>query len=619
MQSTKITLVCDTECYVDYFLAMFRDINTGKTMAFEQYAGRTLDRKTVASILKRYRLVTFNGRTYDMPMLALALTGADCAMLKKASDWIILGNNKPWDFERKYQLTVPRWDHIDIIEVAPGQASLKLYGGRMHAQRMQDLPIEPDHCIDGGEPVTVAGEVITTPEQKRAALRLYCGNDLGNTQGLYVRLLPQIELRERLSKEYGQDLRSKSDAQIAEAVIRAKVSEIVGHRIERPTIEPGTSFHYQPPAFLTYTSDVMRDALSMVRKAKFVIADTGGVEMPEELAKARIKIGTGVYRMGIGGLHSSEQSTVHVADEHHMLLDRDVASYYPAIILNCGLAPKHMGEPFLMVYRDIVNRRLEAKRAGNKVDADSLKITINGSFGKLGSMWSALYSPDLLIQVTVTGQLSLLMLIERLEDAGLPVVSANTDGIVIKAPRKAQAGLASIIAEWERVTGFETEETRYRALFSRDVNNYVAIKEKGGVKTKGAYASPGLQKNPTSTVCVSAVTSFVEHGTPIEQTILRCRDIREFVNVRTVKGGALHGELGPDGDLYGAAYLGKVVRWYYGQNPRHQIVYRSNGNRVPKSEGSVPLMDLPFDFPTDVNHWRYVEEAYSMLSDLGVK
>jgi hypothetical protein len=371
---SKITLVCDTECYTDYFLAMFRDIATGKSMEFEQFAGHPLDRRKIAAILKRYRIVTFNGRNYDMPMLTLALSGADCAMLKAASDWIIVGNNRPWDFERRYEVTIPQWDHIDIIEVAPGIASLKLYGGRMHAQRMQDLPITPDHLIDGGEPVTVAGEVISTPAEKRAALRLYCGNDLETTKGLFLKLGPQIELRERLTAEYGQDLRSKSDAQIAEAVIRSKVTEIVGHRIERPTIDPGTSFHYQPPAFLTYTSDIMRQTLAMVCGAKFVIAETGGVEMPEVLEKARIKIGGGVYRMGIGGLHSSEQSTAHFADEHTVLVDRDVVSYYPAIILNCELSPKHMGDSFLMVYRNIVNARVGAKHRATVIKAEIASI-----------------------------------------------------------------------------------------------------------------------------------------------------------------------------------------------------------------------------------------------------
>src|ERR1017187_7366641 len=136
--------------------------------------------------------------------------------------------------------------------------------------------------------------------------------------------------------------------------------------------------------------------------------------------------------MGIGGLHSAESGVAHVAGSNYMLIDRDVTSYYPSIILNLGLYPQHMGEAFLTVYRSLVERRVAAKKAGDKVTAESLKIAVNGSFGKLGSKWSALYAPDLLIRVTITGQLSLLMLIEMIELAGLPVLSGNTDGILVK-------------------------------------------------------------------------------------------------------------------------------------------------------------------------------------------
>lgn len=64
----------------------------------------------------------------------------------------------------------------------------------------------------------------------------------------------------------------------------------------------------------------------------------------------------------------------------------------------------------------------------------TFKIVLNGTFGKLGSKYSFLYSPNLMIQVTITGQLALLMLIEALEAAGISVVSANTDGIVSRCP-----------------------------------------------------------------------------------------------------------------------------------------------------------------------------------------
>ena len=116
--------------------------------------------------------------------------------------------------------------------------------------------------------------------------------------------------------------------------------------------------------------------------------------------------------MGIGGLHSCEKSQYVVADENTVLRDADVSSYYPSIILQQKLSPKAMGKDFITIYQSIVSRRIEAKHRGDKVTADTLKICVNGSFGKLGSKYSALYAPELLIQTTLTGQLALLMLIE---------------------------------------------------------------------------------------------------------------------------------------------------------------------------------------------------------------
>src|SRR3546814_476101 len=164
--------------------------------------------------------------------------------------------------------------------------------------------------------------------------------------------------------------------------------------------------------------------------------------------------------MGIGGLHSNESTVAHHTDDNYIMIDKDVESFYPRIILNQGMYPEHLGPVFLQVYRTIVDRRLEAKANGNKPVADSLKIVINGSFGKFGSKYSILYAPNFLTQTTLTGQLSILLLIEMLEMNGIHVVSANTDGIVIKCPRNGVDLLNRIVAEWERITQYKTEETR---------------------------------------------------------------------------------------------------------------------------------------------------------------
>lgn len=657
--SKKHTLVMDIECYVDYFLVMFRSVENGKVRSYEQFDGQVLDHDEVRQIMNRYCVVTFNGNNYDIPLLLYALDKrATCEQLKRASDSIIVGNLRGWQFEQQHSLNRPRvWDHVDLIEVAFGQGSLKLYGGRLHCRKLQDLPIEPSARISPTD---------------RVALSTYCENDLQTTVDLWNHLQPQMSLRETLSAEYGEDLRSKSDAQIAEAVIRKQVSNLIGF-VSRPSIPPGTAFQYKAPEWLTYKTETLQEVLRDVIASTFYVSETGGVEMPASLKDRAVAIGRGVYRMGIGGLHSSEQSQAIVSDETHVLIDRDVASYYPAIILGGNLSPLHMqeGHAFIRVYRSIVERRLAAKKAGNKVVADSLKITINGSFGKLGSKYSMLYSPHLMIQVTVTGQLALLMLIEQLELHGIRVVSGNTDGIVIHCERSREGELLNIVQWWEKTTGFETEETRYAAVFSRDVNNYVALKEFGGAKGKGVFAPVSIAKNPQNTICTEAVIALLTDRIPIEQTIRQCRDIRKFVTVRTVRGGGVQitnsryddtltpggkrdvllangamqvvpGALSvarfdwiPDGSGYdvetayrihcgedGTRYLGKVVRFYIGHSSTGAIYYKTKNksggrSKVPASDGAVPLMELPDEFPSDVDYEFYIREARGILNDIG--
>ena len=595
--STKPIVVYDIELYVDYFLCMFKDINTGVIQAFEAFDGQVFDGESVREILKASTVIGFNSINFDLPLLSMAMSGADCAKLKAACDSVILNNMRAWSLERKYRFTTINIDdHIDLIDVAPGMASLKIYGGRMHCERMQDLPIEPSASI--------------TPEQ-RVQLRQYCGNDLAVTEMLYRKLLPQIQLREQMGEQYGLELRSKSDAQIAELVIKTQVAAMSSDEdveIKRPEIPTGTKYRYTAPGYISFTSPLLKEVLEKILSSQFVVSDTGKVNEPEWMKSLSVVIGAGAYTMGIGGLHSTESTIAHHADADTLLIDRDVASYYPNIILSQGLRPAHMGAPFTKVYRSIVERRLAAKKSGDKVTNEALKITINGSFGKFGSKWSVLYSPDLLIATTVTGQLALLMLIERVEALGIPVVSANTDGIVIKCPKSKLDALDQVVFEWETVTQFETEETRYTALYSKDVNNFVAIKPDGSHKAKGVYAPGGLAKTPSNAICIEAVIANLKHGTPVEDTVHGCWDVRKFVTVRAVKGGALD---------QGGNYLGKAVRFYNASGTVGALTYKTNGYMVPRTEGARPLMDLPADFPADVDLDWYVNEAKSILNDIG--
>lgn len=588
-------LVFDIECYPNFFHISFVSLASGKVIYFERTSSHDFNASKLMWMVRTFCLVSFNGLNYDEPMLALALAGCSPAQLHEATELIILQNQRPSDVLRKYKVKPLKLNHIDLIEVAPLRASLKIYGGRMHTPKMQDLPFPPG--------------TILTPDQM-SIVRWYCVNDLTNTAFLHENLKEQLQLREVLGQEYELDLRSKSDAQIAEAVIVKELEKLTRSRVQRPVVAPGTVYRYRVPSFIRYETPLMNWVLGVIANSPFVVSEEGNVELPPSmgiLSDPGVTIAGNTYTIRIGGLHSTEKRSAHVEDDEYEIADRDVTSYYPYIILNLGLFPHHLGTNFLKVYKELVDRRIRAKRAGRKAEADSLKITVNGSFGKLASKYSALYSPDLLIQVTVTGQLALLMLIERLELRGFTVVSANTDGIVIKYRKDRRAEFEAIVAQWEAETRFETEETRYRAIYSRDVNNYIAVKHDGKVKLKGAYADAGLSKNPVNQICVDAVIKLLTDGVPIVTTVSECRDIRRFVNVRTVDGGAVK-----DGE-----YLGKSIRWYYAQGEKGEIIAAKTGNRVPKSIGARPMLEMPKEFPSDVDFEWYVREAERILKDIG--
>lgn len=628
----KPLMPTDTECYQNYWLCAFED---GEY--FEMYDGHPLDIVRLAAKLRSIVAVTFNGNIYDMPIICLALQGATTQDLKRASDQIIVHGAKPWDVCRVFD-----WiDTIDLIEVKPGQGSLKAYAGKMHSKRLQDLPITPDAWID---------------EAQRAQLRDYCMNgDIPATRDLLNAMKAQLALRADMSAEYGIDLRSKSDAQIAEAAMRA----VLGYKPQAPYIAPGTQFYYRPPEWLRFQNLKL---LEMLEQNPFTVTASGGVQMTEVLENTVIRIGTSAYKMGIGGLHSMESTVAYRTDDQFEITDHDVASYYPSLILRTGIFPQQIGPRFAEIYEGWYKARLAAKRAGQKKKANSLKTLLNGTFGKLGNIWSIFYAPSEMIQVTVTGQLALLMLIEVLELNGVSVISANTDGIILRTPSALATRRAEVIKWWESVTGFETERTDYRLLAQADVNTYCAIQPDGTVKLKGRLAppepGPSGWPNPTGQVCIDAVVAYLKSGVPIEYTIMGCGDVRQFLHVRAVKGGGSwcpNGKLDPGTkvtqkfmraameaatgdekwrtadkgvlveayDVLAAAnalesqYLGKVVRWYYARATKGCIVTPAGG-QVAKAEGCKPLMTLPDALPADIDYAKYIADARAILAEIGV-
>lgn len=678
------TLLFDIEVMPNYVQFGFMDDDNGKVYVEESNPDgddpfcQNINWDRLEWVLRNRLTVGFNSNGFDLPVALVGLRHRTIDAMRTATRMLIEDDMRVHEVLAHFEIdpkSLDMFDHIDLIEVAPLDGSLKIYAGRIMIENMMDLPFSPHRWLSS--------------DHKKIIRYYNIARDLPSTRALFEVLKPQMELRVKMSAEYGIDLRSKSDAQIAEHVIKHELRKILGKVPKRAEIPAGTRYAYEAPDYLQFTYGPFINAFNTIKQAVFTITESGGFEMPPEIADLQLELNGLGFTMGLGGLHSTESCAAHWDDGEYQLWDFDVTSYYPSIILLLKLFPPKLGEAFLAVYQKLVNDRVYAKKSKMTIIADSLKIVINGSFGKLGSKWSALYAPLLMIIVTITGQLSLLMLVDMLHQVGIRTVSANTDGVVMKPHKSQIADMHATIKEWERRTKYEMEGTRYMGLYSRDVNNYFAVKAKfcnetkdfipviDGAKTKGAYynamgsknASDQLKKNPTNIIVSEAVEAFLTTGKWVRDTIEECQDIRKFITVRSVKGGAVyltnydppkhsskmeliraagftvdpvhgmisHPDFYQDGfptkfftlnEAYDHAhkalsshdtqYLGKSIRWYQAKSALGSLVNASSGHAVPDSEGAKPMMSLPKQLPSDLDKEWYVRRAERVLKEIGI-
>lgn len=615
----------DIETYPNYFLIQFLFKNK-YVVAFEKRNNQPFNQlNELVFICQNFTLVGFNSNNYDIPMLRHFLSAnATNDSLYKLSKDLIENEIRWWELKDRYSHNDKVYiNTYDLIEIAPdpNKISLKMYTARRLGSKLQDLPYEPQQILTDDEINIVYN---------------YCIKDITNTNGLKSDLHTEIDMRKFMTNQFKIDLRSLSDAQIGERVTIQLVEKRLGRRLPPPINYRGKILRYFSPAYIKFSTELLTNVLNIVNYAEYLVDKSGSPTIPQSVAELKIRIGTTDYKLGIGGLHSQEKAQTIICDEHHILRDVDVDSFYPRIIINNRYAPKSIGDVFLEVYElELVNPRLEHKKRSDdpnlseserkeqKQLSNSKKIVINGLYGKFGSPYSKVYAPELMISVCLTGQLSLLMLIERLELAGIKVVSANTDGIVMYY-NKTQIDLVNnIIRQWEKDCNFTTEDTFYHAIYSANVNNYIAVKSDEncqiikGTKRKGLFADHwftdksnfSLKTTPEFLICRNAVVDYLTKGIPLETTIKQCTDIRQFLSVRAVRGGG----------VFRGVKFGRIARFYISTHSQDCLQYAKNGNKVAKSDNAELLLDLPNELPLDINYQYYIDYADKLLYDVGYK
>lgn len=447
---------------------------------------------------------------------------------QKAQDVIHDANYDVFPEYSEYQLKLKQLDlfRIHHYDNKNRRVGLKTLEFEMDLENIEEMPVKHNQ-----ENLTKGDIKIITD---------YCYNDVYATYQFYLVTIGQtdhplykgdnkIELRQNIQEEFGINCLNYSDSKIGDEMIKKfyckekflQYKDLPKKGYFRKKVEVKNCI----AEYVQFTTQQMQDFLKRIKKKTLRMGDS----FIEE-----IEFFGNTYTFAKGGLHSVNGPKIFEADEDHLIIDWDVSSYYPAIIINNGRYPQHLGPEFLSGYRQMFDKRLELKPLAKKDKrikgiVGALKLAVNSVYGKSSDMDSWIYDRQLTMFTTITGELSLMMLIEQYELSDIRVISANTDGVTIKIHKDKLDRMAEINTWWCALTGYELERADYQKIVFSTVNDYIAIKTDGEVKKKGDFVTDfELHKNKSARIVPLALEQYFVHDIPIDDTISNHRNIFDF-------------------------------------------------------------------------------------------
>jgi hypothetical protein len=274
------------------------------------------------------------------------------------------------------------------------------------------------------------------------------------------------------------------------------------------------------------------------------------------------------------------------------------------------------------------NKRLELKPQAKKDKkiagiVGALKLAVNSVYGKSSDMQSWIYDRQLTMFTTITGELSLMMLIEAYELAGIHAISANTDGVTIRIKKTDLDKMHEINAWWSQLTKYELERTDYTKIIFSTVNDYIAIKPNGEVKKKGDYLTDfELHKNKSGRIIPIALEEYFINGKPVADTIRNHGNIFDFA-MRQKANKDFHFEGRSE---TGTTIYNKLIRFYV-SNTGEKLLKVKNADStsaappISQVEAGDWVMTvcnkLSKDHPMDnINREYYIERAQKMVDKI---
>ena len=343
------------------------------------------------------------------------------------------------------------------------------------------------------------------------------------------------------------------------------------------------------------------------------------------------------YTLACGGIHTKDIPVILKSDDKYIYKHFDYNSYYPSIIVSYNIAPKHLNNKiFVDMVRYFRDTRVKCKHTSddegyviagvpNKIAAEALKIVINSIYGKFGSELFFLYDRFAQLQVTINGQLMTMTLVEELELNGIHVISANTDGIIIKLPRDKMEVFNDITKRWNETNKMGADSEDYKAYYAKDVNNYFAVWPNEKVDAKGALDPKqylkDLKKGYDMPIVAKAAFEYLYHNVPVMETLHNCTDILDFCKTQNVgKQFEVVYDIVENGKIK-TIHSQRHVRFYV--SSKGVVIQKENVNdhKRQKLASGLPVQilnsldDKPIE-ERNINYGYYHDEVYKLIDPI---
>ena len=501
--------IYDIETYPNLFLVVFFNIASKKYISFKISDNVDESTELIDFVKNKTKgLIGFNNIEFDYVVLEYLL-------INKTTDPYILYTVAQMIIENKYKRVnkIPLVPQLDLYKIhnyqnAARSQSLKGIEVFLRMHKVEDLPYKYNKILT---------------EEEKIKVEDYCKHDVHATYEFFNYSKEHIELRQNLSKLYNIDLTNESEPSIGLKILQY---ELYGNNksdyyyaLENKDIDENFTLNDIISDKIKFQSPELKKVLNTIKNLT-----------PENFQEISFLFRDCVYTLAKGGLHSKNPPKIYESSLTHEIIDLDFNSYYPGLMLSLDIFPPQIGERFLHTLRDLMNRRLDAKRNKDKLIAGVLKIVINSIYGKLGEEFSFTYSPKSMYKTTINGQLFLLMLIEQLTLLnGISCFYANTDGATFMVDRTKRNEFDQIISDFEKYIDITSELTFYKKCVIVDVNNYIIEKTDGELKPKGLFVwDKEPHKDPSFEIIPIALKEYFINNIPTEQTIITHDNIFDF-------------------------------------------------------------------------------------------